>query len=303
VRHFKKSRGVLFTTRQVAFNFIYENKYTFRLENMCRVLKVSRSGYYAFLRRPESTRNRSNAKLLNKIKEIFERSKQRYGFRRITAELHFLGFKCSKERVRRLMKKHNIRAKYRNKFKRTTNSNHKQPVAENLVNMDFDPKELNRLWAGDITYIWTREGWLYLSVILDLCSRRVISWKADKTMTETLVTETLSKAISFRKPDKGLIHHSDRGSQYASLKLRNILKENNINQSMSSKGNCYDNAAVESFFATLKKELIYRNYFYTREEAKQQIFEYIEIFYNRYRRHSKLNYLSPVQFENLNNHS
>ena len=270
---------------------------------MCRVLKVSRSGYYAFLRRPESTRNRSNAKLLNKIKEIFERSKQRYGFRRITAELHFLGFKCSKERVRRLMKKHNIRAKYRNKFKRTTNSNHKQPVAENLVNMDFDPKELNRLWAGDITYIWTREGCLYLSVILDLCSRRVISWKADKTMTETLVTETLSKAISFRKPDKGLIHHSDRGSQYASLKLRNILKENNINQSMSSKGNCYDNAAVESFFATLKKELIYRNYFYTREEAKQQIFEYIEIFYNRYRRHSKLNYLSPVQFENLNNHS
>ena len=270
---------------------------------MCRVLKVSRSGYYAFLRRPESTRNRSNTKLLNKIKEIFERSKQRYGFRRITAELHFLGFKCSKERVRRLMKKHNIRAKYRNKFKRTTNSNHKQPVAENLVNMDFDPKELNRLWAGDITYIWTREGWLYLSVILDLRSRRVISWKADKTMTETLVTETLSKAISFRKPDKGLIHHSDRGSQYASLKLRNILKENNINQSMSSKGNCYDNAAVESFFATLKKELIYRNYFYTREEAKQQIFEYIEIFYNRYRRHSKLNYLSPVQFENLNNHS
>ncbi len=270
---------------------------------MCRVLKVSRSGYYAFLRRPESTRKISNIKLLYQIKEIYERSKQRYGFRRITAELNYLGYKCSKERVRRLMKKHNIKAKYRKKFKRTTNSNHKQPVAENLVNMDFNPKDLNRIWAGDITYIWTREGWLYLSVILDLCSRKVISWKADKTMTETLVTETVSKAINSRRPDKGLIHHSDRGSQYASIKLRNMLKENNINQSMSSKGNCYDNAAVESFFATLKKEFIYRNYFVTREEAKQQIFEYIEIFYNRYRRHSKLNYLSPVQFENLINHS
>lgn len=270
---------------------------------MCKVLKVSRSGYYAYLRRPESIRNRSNTKLLNQVKEIYERSKQRYGFRRITAELHYHGFKCSKERVRRLMKKHNIKSKYRNKFKRTTNSNHKQPVAENLVKMDFNPKEPNMIWASDITYIWTREGWLYLSVILDLCSRRVISWKTDKTMTESLVTETLSKAISFRRPDKGLIHHSDRGSQYASIKLRNMLKENNINQSMSSKGNCYDNASVESFFATLKKEFIYRNYFYTREEAKQQIFEYIEIFYNRYRRHSKLNYLSPVQFENLNNHS
>jgi len=276
---------------------------------MCIVLRVSRSGYYGYLSRPLSKRNRSNTELLYQIKKVFEKSKQRYGFRRIKAELNFLGTKCSKERVRRLMKKHNIKAKYRSKFKRTTNSNHKQPVAENLVNMDFDPKEMNRLWAGDITYIWTREGWLYLSVILDLCSRRVISWKADKTMTETLVTETVSKAISSRRPDKGLIHHSDRGSQYASLKLRKLLKENNINQSMSSKGNCYDNAAVESFFATLKKEFIYRNYFVTREEAKQQIFEYIEIFYNRYRRHSKLNYLSPVQFENLklqqqlNNHS
>lgn len=275
----------------------------FRLENMCIVLKVSRSGYYAYLRRPESKRNRSNTHLLYQIKEIYERNKQIYGFRRITVVLNSLGFKCSKERVRRLMKKHNIKVKYRNKFKRTTNSNHKEPVAENLVNMDFNPKELNRIWAGDITYIWTREGWLYLSVILDLYSRRVISWKADKTMTESLVTEALSKAISSRRPDKGLIHHSDRGSQYASTKLRNMLKENNINQSMSSKGNCYDNAAVESFFATLKKEFIYRNYFLTREEAKQQIFEYIDIFYNRYRRHSKLNYLSPVEFENLNYHS
>ena len=270
---------------------------------MCKVLKVSRSGYYAYLRRPESKRNKLNTRLLFEIKEVYQQTKQRYGFRRITAELHYLGYKCSKERVRRLMKKHNIKAKFRNKFKRTTNSNHKQPVAKNLVNMDFNPKELNRLWAGDITYIWTREGWLYLSVILDLCSRRVISWKADKTMTESLVTETVSKAISSRRPDKGLIHHSDRGSQYASIKLGNLLKENGINQSMSSKGNCYDNAAVESFFATLKKEFIYRNYFVTREEAKQQIFEYIEIFYNRYRRHSKLNYLTPVQFENLNNHS
>lgn len=270
---------------------------------MCYVLRVSRSGYYAYLKRPISKRQCSNTEIIKRIREVFERSKQRYGFRRITAELNYQGIKCSRERIRRLMKKHNITAKLRKKYKRTTNSNHKQPVVNNLVNMDFNPKAINSLWAGDITYIWTREGWLYLSVVIDLWSRKVISWRVDKTMTETLVTETLSKAISIRQPGRGLIHHSDRGSQYASIKLRNMFKENNITQSMSSKGNCYDNAAVESFFATLKRELIYRKNFITREEAKLAIFEYIEIFYNRYRRHSTLNYLSPVQFENLNYHS
>jgi putative transposase len=282
--------------------FIFENRYIFSLKNMFIVLGVSRSGYYAYLSRPESLRNRSNIKLLYQIKEVFKKSKQRYGFRRIRAELNSQGMQCSKERVRRLMKKHNITAKIKKKYKRTTDSNHKLPVALNLVNMMFNPVIANRYWTSDITYIWTSEGWLYLCVVIDLWSRRVIGWKTGRFMDESLVTEAVSKAISIRKPDRGLKLHSDRGSQYASIKLRNMLKENNISQSMSSKGNCYDNAPTESFFATLKRELIYRKTFRTREEAKQQIFEYIEIFYNRYRRHSTLNYLSPVQFENLNNH-
>jgi putative transposase len=282
--------------------FIFENRYIFSLKNMFIVLGVSRSGYYAYLSRPESIRNRSNIKLLYQIKEVFEKSKQRYGFRRIRAELNSQGMQCSKERVRRLMKKHNITARIKKKYKRTTDSNHKLPVALNLVNMMFNPVIANRYWTSDITYIWTSEGWLYLCVVIDLWSRRVIGWKTGRFMDESLVTEAVSKAISIRKPDRGLKLHSDRGSQYASIKLRNMLKENNISQSMSSKGNCYDNAPTESFFATLKRELIYRKTFRTREEAKQQIFEYIEIFYNRYRRHSTLNYLSPVQFENLNNH-
>lgn len=266
------------------------------------VLGVSRSGYYAYLSRPESVRNRSNIKLLYQIKEVFEKSKQRYGFRRIRADLNSQGMQCSKERVRRLMKKHNITANIKKKYKRTTDSNHKLPVVLNLVNMMFNPVIANRYWTSDITYIWTSEGWLYLCVVIDLWSRRVIGWKTGRFINESLVTEAVSKAISIRRTDRGLILHSDRGSQYASIKLRNMLKENNITQSMSSKGNCYDNAPTESFFATLKRELIYRKTFRTREEAKQQIFEYIEVFYNRYRRHSTLNYLSPVQFENLNNH-
>jgi len=283
--------------------FIQDHTNIFHLNRMCYVLEVSRSGYYAWIKRPESTTEISNKDLTEKIIFIFQKSKKRYGCLRITAELHSQGIHCSKNRVRRLMKKHNITAKVKRKYKKTTNSNHKQPVAGNLVDMKFNPVAINRYWTSDITYIWTREGWLYLSVVMDLWSRRIISWKADRFMDESLVTEAVSKAINTRKPDRGLILHSDRGSQYASLKLRKMLNENNILQSMSSKGNCFDNAPTESFFATLKKELIYRGSFNTREEAKQAIFEYIEIFYNRYRRHSTLNYLSPVQFENLNIHS
>ena len=280
--------------------FIQDHINIFHLNRMCYVLEVSRSGYYAWIKRPLSTTEISNKDLTEKIISIFQKSKKRYGCLRITAELQSQGIRCSKNRVARLMKKHGIKSKTRRKFKVTTNSKHKLPVAENLVEMKFNPEKANRLWTTDITYIWTREGWIYLVVVLDLWSRKVISWKVSETMTETLVTEAVSKAIRLRKPESGLVLHSDRGSQYASLKLRNMLKENDILQSMSSKGNCYDNAPTESFFASLKKELIYRESFNTREEAKQAIFEYIEIFYNRYRRHSTLNYLSPVHFENLN---
>lgn len=270
---------------------------------MCNVLEVSRSGYYAYFKRSVSNTEISNKDLTANITAIFEKSKKRYGCLRITAELHSQGIHCSKNRVARLMKKQSIAVKTRKRYKRTTNSNHKLPVARNLVDMKFNPVKANRLWTSDITYIWTREGWLYLVVVIDLWSRRIISWKVDSVMDESLVTNALRKAISARKPDRELIIHSDRGSQYASLNLRNLLKENNITQSMSSKGNCYDNAPTESFFSTLKRELIYRESYKTREEANQSIFEYIEVFYNRQRRHSTLGYLSPVQFENLNNHS
>jgi len=238
--------------------------------------------------------------LLQRIRSIYEQKKHRYGSPRITAELRDEGFSCSKNRVARLMRKQGITARTRRRFRVLTNSNHKLPVAKNLVEMRFNPQRANNLWTSDITYIWTREGWLYLSVVLDLWSRSVISWRADRNMDENLVIKALEKAIRDRQPGNELILHSDRGSQYASQRLRQILKENNITQSMSSKGNCYDNAPTESFFSTLKRELIYREKYRTREEAKQSLFEYIEVFYNRQRRHSSLGYLSPMQFENLN---
>jgi transposase InsO family protein len=221
-------------------------------------------------------------------------------FLRITAELREESFSCSKNRVARLMRKQGITAKTKKKFRVTTNSKHNLPVANNLVEMQFNPEKANNLWTSDITYIRTREGWLYLSVVLDLWSRSVISWRADRNMDENLVIKPLEKAIRDRHPGGELILHSDRGSQYASQRLRKILKENNITQSMSSKGNCYDNAPTESFFSTLKRELIYRERYRTREEAKQSLFEYIEVFYNRQRRHSTLGYLSPLEFEKLN---
>jgi len=267
---------------------------------MSEVLQVSRSGYYNWLRRPKSKLWKENVSLIERIRSIHTHSKQRYGSPRITAELREGGFKCGKNRVARLMRKHGITARTKKRFRVTTNSNHNLPVAKNLVEMQFNPERKNSLWTTDITYIWTREGWLYLSVMLDLWSRSVISWNASQSMDESLVIKTLDKAIRERKPDGELILHSDRGSQYASMKLKQMLIENNIQQSMSSKGNCYDNAPTESFFSTLKRELVYRTSYKTREEAKQSLFEYIEVFYNRQRRHSTIGYLSPMQFENLN---
>jgi len=245
--------------------------------------------------------------LLDQIWEVYNQSKQRYGSPRITAELRSKGMKLSKNRVARIMRKHGVKSKIKRRYKVTTNSKHKLPVAENLVEMKFNPEKANSLWSSDITYIRTREGWLYLAVVLDLWSRSVISWSAERFMDENLVIRTLDKALTIRGKHEGLIFHSDRGSQYASLNVRKLLERNGIRQSMSSKGNCYDNAPVESFFSTLKREMVYRENFKTREEAKQSLFEYIEIFYNRKRKHSSLGYLSPLDFEKLNinllNHS
>jgi putative transposase len=287
----------------VKYKFMKDNQNIYHVNSMSEVLKISRSSYYAWLNRPMSEREKHNRYLSERIRSIYEQRKRVYGSLRITAELREEGFSCSKNRVARLMRKQGITARTKRRFRVTTNSKHNKPIAENLVEMQFKPEKRNSLWTSDITYIRTREGWLYLSVVLDLWSRSVISWRADRNMDENLVIKPLEKAISNRQPGSELILHSDRGSQYASQRLRQILKENNITQSMSSKGNCYDNAPTESFFSTLKRELIYRERYQTREEAKQSLFEYIEVFYNRQRRHSSLGYLSPLQFENLNNNT
>ena len=268
---------------------------------MSETLKISRSGYYRWVSTGMiSPKVLTETELLNQILEIFNNSKQRYGSPRITAELRSKGMKVSKNRVARIMKKHGIKSKIKRRFKVTTNSKHKLPLAENLVDMNFNPVRANSLWTSDITYIRTREGWLYLAVVIDLWSHSVISWSADKFIDENLVITALDKAIATRENRNELIFHSDRGSQYAGLRVRKLLEQNRIRQSMSSKGNCYDNAPTESFFSTLKREMVYGEYFKTREEAKLKLFEYIEIFYNRKRRHSKLGYLSPLDFEKLN---
>lgn len=254
-----------------------------------------------------SSKEISENELLRRIKQVFNESKQRYGSPRITAELRSKGMQISKKRVARIMKKHGIKSKIKRRYKIRTNSKHKLPVAENLVEMKFNPESANSLWASDITYIRTPEGWLYLAVVLDLFSRAVIGWCVDRFMDSSLVVRAIKQAIANRTIQKKLTFHSDRGSQYASADVKDLLLLNEIDQSMSSKGNCYDNAVVESFFSTFKRELVYTETFKTREEAMLKIFEYIEVFYNRKRRHSKLGYLSPLDFEklniNLSNHS
>jgi transposase InsO family protein len=231
------------------------------------------------------------------IEDIHKASRGTYGSPRILAELKGLGFKCSKSRVERLMKKYGIRAKTRRKFRVTTDSKHSLPVAPNVLDRDFSPEKPNAAWGGDITYVWTKEGWLFLAVIIDLYSRQVVGWSMDERMTRELTLSALRMAINRRKPGQGLIHHTDRGSQYASADYRRLLKAHDMICSMSRKGNCWDNAPIESFFHTLKTECIYWEEFETREEARRKIFEWIEVFYNRQRRHSTLGNLSPVNFE------
>lgn len=264
---------------------------------MCIVLGVTRSGYYAWLNRPESQRIKDNKVLLKHIKRIHKKSRESYGILRITAQLHKENIPCGKNRVARVMRENNIYARSRRKYKATTNSKHNYPVALNLLNQDFSVDTPNKVWIGDITYIPTDEGWLYLAGVLDLFNRKIVGWSMDKTMTTQLTKAALQQAIGRRRPSEGLIFHSDRGVQYASYECQHYLRENKIVQSMSRKGNCYDNACAESFFSTLKKDLIHGKKFKTREEAKKAIIEYIETFYNSYRLHSSLGYKSPNEYE------
>lgn len=269
----------------------------FTISAMCRVLKVSTSGYYAWRSRPESERIRSDRRLLVKIRAAHKRSKKRYGSPRIHAELKAEGERCGRKRVARLMQEDGLRARQARKFKATTDSKHEMPVAKNLLARNFDAKRPNAVWAADITYVWTREGWLYLAVVLDLFSRRVVGWSLRPYLQRSLVLEALGQSLRERRPGAGLVHHSDRGSQYASHDYQRLLAGAGIACSMSRKGDCWDNAPVESFFSTLKRELIHGREFRTRAEARSEIFEYIEVWYNRKRRHSSLGYLSPVQYE------
>lgn len=265
---------------------------------MCDVLAVSVSGYYDWCKRPVSQRAEANATLLVEIRQVHAESLKTYGSPRIHKELCERGQRCSRSRIERLMRLHGIRGKCKRRCKVvTTDAQHQLPVAPNLLNQAFQAQAPNRTWLADITYIPTAEGWLYLACVLDLFSRKIVGWAMDATMTTTLVIAALEMALQQRKPVLGLLHHSDRGSQYASLAYQAHLATQQINVSMSRTGNCYDNAVMESFWATLKAERIYDQAYRTRTEARTDIFLFIEGFYNRRRRHSALGYLSPDQFE------
>jgi transposase InsO family protein len=260
-------------------------------------MEVSVSGYYAWLKRPESTRKQANKQLLQQIKDVHQQSRQTYGSPRVYVDLKKQGVSCSENRVARLMHLNLIAGRRKKKFMVTTDSKHGLPVAENKLNQHFEAIKPNEKWVTDMTYVWTKEGWLYLAVVLDLYSRKVVGWAMDNNMETGLVIKALKMALLDRKPPQGLLHHSDRGSQYASNDYQQLLKDYHISCSMSRKGNCYDNAVMESFFATLKQELIYRQPYQSQQLTTQTIFEYIHVWYNRKRIHSSLGYLCPLEFE------
>jgi putative transposase len=261
-------------------------------------MQVSQGGYFAWCKRAPSKRQQANEQLTEQIRVVHEASRQTYGSPRIYHELKDQGVRASQKRIARLMHKAKISAQTKKRFVQTTNSDPNLPVADNKLAREFMVDTPNARWTSDITYLWTKEGWLYLAVVLDLFSRRVVGWSTGQTLERSLVLAALDSALSSRKPAVGLLCHSDRGSQYASDDYQTRLKQAGVLCSMSRKGNCWDNAPTESFFASLKRERVYRTTFATRQEARSAVFEWIEVFYNRKRRHSTLGYLSPEQFEN-----
>jgi putative transposase len=279
------------------FAFIHAHRNQFPLRRMCSVMKVSPSGYYAWRDRPLSERARANQKWVVEIRDIHAQSRKTYGSPRIHAELLARGFRVGKNRVARLMRAADIRARRKKKRKVTTDSQHAYPIAPDLLQRDFQAESPNRKWLGDITFIPTAEGWLYLAAILDLFSRKIVGWAMDETLESRLVEQAFHMAVQNRTRIAGLLHHSDRGSQYAGGPYQSLLTAHQMQVSMSDTGDCYDNAPMESFFSTLKCEQVHFQDYLTRAEAKTDIFAYIEGFYNRTRRHSSLGYLSPEEFE------
>lgn len=279
------------------FAFIVSRMVAFPVALMCRVLGVSTSGFYAWLKRPLPERAKSDARLALDVAAVHERSRGRYGSPRVHAELRARGVRVGKKRVERLMRENGLAARRKRRFAKTTDSAHAEPIAPNVLERDFETSAPNEVWVADVTYVPTREGWLYLAVVLDLFARRVVGWAASEVNDTQLALAALTKATSSRKPPRGLVHHSDRGSPYASDTYRRALSKLGIVASMSRKGDCWDNAVAESFFATLKVELVDDARYETRAAAHASIADYVEHFYNRVRRHSRLRYVSPIEFE------
>jgi putative transposase len=282
----------------VTFRFIDAHKGRWPVRVLCSALEVSPSGYYAWLRRPPSSRQQRHEALAGQIKEIHAEAKGRYGSPRVHAALKGRGRQCSVNTVARIMREEGIRACSARRFRcKTTDSGHALPVAENVLDRQFDPAGPNQAWVADITYIPTGEGWLYLAVVEDLFSRMIVGWSMAEHMESRLVVDALDMAVKRRLPAEGLLAHSDRGSQYASGHYQRLLSRHGIRCSMSEVAQCWDNAPAESFFATLKKELVHQERYATRDQARASIFEYVEVFYNSKRLHSSLGYVTPAEYE------
>jgi transposase InsO family protein len=279
------------------YDFVERHRGRWPVRLMCRVLAVSPGGYYDWRGRPKSDRSQKCEALVVAIEAVHAEAKARYGSPRVHAELVARGESCCVNTVARLMHEHGIAAKTRRKYRCTTDSNHDRPTAENVLNRRFDPAAVNSAWTADITYVATAEGWLYLAAVEDLYSRRIVGWSMGPRIDSRLVVDAQEMAVARRLPGEGLVAHSDRGSQYASAHYQGLLARQGITCSMSRRANCWDNAPMESFFASLKKELTRGEVFGTRAEARTELFEYIEVFYNRLRRHSSLGYLSPAEYE------
>ena len=281
------------------YQYMRNNSNIFPVKKMARVLKVSRSSYYSWLKSRPSDHELRDKELLAAIKRIFESNRSEYGSPRIYKKLKGTEYSCSRKRIARIMRENNIIARKKRQYKITTDSSHNYPVSPNLINRNFTVESANAYWVSDITYISTWEGWLYLCVIIDLFSRMIVGYSMASHIRADLAIDALNMASTHRKPNPGLIFHSDRGIQYASESFRVKLREHKMIQSMSRKGDCWDNACAESFFSTLKMEEVFKKSYKTRKEAQDSIFEYIAVFYNRQRIHSSLDYLSPAKYEEL----
>ena len=280
------------------YRFIEDHRRRWPVALQCEILRVSRSGYYGWRRRAPSASRRRREALAAEIRQVHAESRAVYGAPRVHAELAARGRVCDRKTVAKLMKQQGIRSRSRKRFRpRTTDSNHRRPVAPNVLDREFRPESANRSWAADITYVPTAEGWLYLAAVLDLYSRKVVGWSMSSAIDSRLVVDALEMAVARQRPAAGLLVHSDRGVQYASEHYQRTLARHGLVCSMSRLGNCWDNAPMESFFATLKTELVHHERYATRDQARQSVFEYLEVFYNRVRRHSALGYVSPNDFE------